>query len=101
MLRRGWGWWAGCQGGGENASPVAVSPAYNRLLRTTPKTGLLTIDRTAINADAKLDGKFGLRTSDATLTAEDVALGYKQLLQVEWVARPKALPRPTTGVPPP
>lgn len=45
--------------------------------------GLLRIDRAAIAADAKLDGKFLLRTSDPTLTAEDIALGYKQLLQVE------------------
>ena len=31
----------------------------------------------------QLDGKFLLRTSDPTLSAEDVALGYKQLLEVE------------------
>jgi hypothetical protein len=49
----------------------------------TPKSGLLRIDRAAIAADAKLDGEFLLRTSDPTLDAEDVALGYKQLLQVE------------------
>ena len=34
-------------------------------------------------AEQRLDGKFPLRTSDSTLSAEDVALGYKQLLQVE------------------
>ena len=44
---------------------------------------LSRIDRAAITRDAKLDGKFLLRTSDPTLTAEDVALGYKQLLQIE------------------
>ena len=66
----------------ELAGRLKARPAYNRFLRTTPKTGLLRIDRAAINVDAKLDGKFLLRTSDATLTAEDVALGYKQLLQV-------------------
>jgi transposase len=52
------------------------------LLRTTAK-GLLRIDRAAVAADARLDGKFLLRTSDPTLSAEDVALGYKQLLEVE------------------
>jgi Transposase DDE domain len=55
---------------------------YKRFLRTT-KTGLLRIDRAAVKAEAHLDGKFLLRTSDPTLTAEDIALGYKQLLQIE------------------
>jgi transposase len=67
----------------ELAGRLKTRPAYNRFLRTTPKTGLLRIDRAAIAADVKLDGKFLLRTSDPTLDAEDVALGYKQLLQVE------------------
>ena len=34
-------------------------------------------------ADAQLDGRFLLRTSDPTLLAADVATGYKQLLEVE------------------
>jgi transposase len=68
----------------ELAGRLKTRPAYNRFLRTTPKTGLLRIDRAAIAADVKLDGKFLLRTSDPTLDAEDVALGYKQLLQVEY-----------------
>jgi hypothetical protein len=67
----------------ELAGALKTRPAYNRFLRITPTTGLLRIDRAAITADAKLDGKFLLRTSDPTLSAEDVALGYKQLLQVE------------------
>ncbi|MGH8931013.1 MAG: IS1634 family transposase, partial [Egibacteraceae bacterium] len=61
---------------------LATKPAYRRFLRAT-KGGLLRIDRAAVAAEAKLDGKFLLRTSDPTLTAEDVALGYKQLLEVE------------------
>jgi len=36
-----------------------------------------------VNAEQHLDGKFLLRTSDPTLTAEDIALGYKQLLEIE------------------
>jgi hypothetical protein len=32
-------------------------------------------------ADGKLDGKYLLRTSDPELTSEDIALGYKQLLE--------------------
>ena len=34
-------------------------------------------------AVAKLDGKYLLRTSDPHLSTEDIALGYKQLLEVE------------------
>jgi hypothetical protein len=34
-------------------------------------------------AEANLDGKYLLRCSDPHLSAEDIALGYKQLLQVE------------------
>lgn len=55
---------------------------YKRFIRTT-KGGLLRIDRAAVNAEAQLDGKFLLRSSDPTLTVEDIALGYKQLLQIE------------------
>ena len=36
-----------------------------------------------MTADAKLDGKYLLRTSDPHLSAEDITLGYKQLLEVE------------------
>jgi len=53
-----------------------------RFLRTT-KTGLLRIDRAAVKAEEHLDGKFLLRTSDPTLSVEDIALGYKQLLEIE------------------
>ncbi|MEO6086633.1 MAG: hypothetical protein ABIQ18_26320 [Umezawaea sp.] len=41
------------------------------------------MDKKKISAEANLDGKFLLRTSDPTLSAEDIALGYKQLLEVE------------------
>jgi Transposase DDE domain len=57
-------------------------PGLKRFLRTTPG-GLLRVDQRAVAAEQRLDGKFLLRTSDPTLSAEDVALGYKQLLEVE------------------
>jgi hypothetical protein len=57
-------------------------PAYRRFLKVT-KAGLLRIDRAAVAAEARLDGKFVLRTSDPTLPAAEVATGYKQLLEVE------------------
>ena len=57
-------------------------PGLRRLLRRT-KTGLLRIDRAAAQREAHYDGKWLLRTSDPTLTAEDLAAAYKQLLAVE------------------
>ena len=39
--------------------------------------------QTAIRTETNLDGKYLLRSSDPTLSAEDIALGYKQLLEVE------------------
>jgi hypothetical protein len=61
---------------------LATKPAYKRFLRKTP-TGKLRIDRSAIAREAKLDGKFLLRTSDESLTAEDIAQGYKALYEAE------------------
>jgi hypothetical protein len=61
---------------------LSTKRGYKRFLRQT-KTGKLRIDRAAVNVEQHLDGKFLLRTSDPTLTAEDVALGYKQLLEIE------------------
>ena len=39
--------------------------------------------RNRIAAEERLDGKYLLTTSDPSLPAEDVALGYKQLLEAE------------------
>ena len=61
---------------------LGAKRGYKRFLRQT-KTGKLRIDRAAVNTEEHLDGKFLLRTSDPTLTAEDIALGYKQLLEIE------------------
>jgi hypothetical protein len=61
---------------------ISTKPGLHRYLRTTP-AGLLRVDKHAIKAEANLDGKYLLRSSDPHLSAEDIALGYKQLLQVE------------------
>lgn len=66
----------------ELAGALRTKPAFARFLRTTP-TGLLRVDRAAVQRDAHLDGKFLLRTSDESLTAADIALGYKSLYEVE------------------
>jgi len=57
-------------------------PALGRWLRQTPP-GRLVLDRAKITAEARLDGKYLLSTSDPDLSAEDVALGYKNLLEAE------------------
>jgi len=61
---------------------LSTRPAFNRFLRRT-KTGKLRIDRGAVDRETKLDGKYLLRTSDESLTAEDIALGYKALYEAE------------------
>lgn len=66
----------------ELVGTLRTTPALARLLRRTGQ-GLLRLDRGAAAREAKLDGKWLLRTSDETLTAEDLALAYKQLYQVE------------------
>jgi hypothetical protein len=61
---------------------ISTRPGLNRYLRVTPG-GLLRIDAARAKAEENLDGKYLLRTSDPKMTAEDIALGYKQLLEVE------------------
>ena len=61
---------------------ISTKPGLNRFLRVTPK-GLLRIDAAAIKAEERLDGKYLLRCSDPRLSPEDIAVGYKQLLEVE------------------
>jgi Transposase DDE domain len=41
------------------------------------------IDRSKIRDEQRLDGKYLITSSDDTLSAEDVALGYKNLLEAE------------------
>jgi transposase len=57
-------------------------PTLGRWLRQQ-RNGRLVIDRAKVTAEARLDGKYLLATSDPDLSAEDVALGYKNLLEAE------------------
>ena len=61
---------------------ISTKPGLNRFLRVTPG-GLLRIDQAAINKETNLDGKYLLRCSDPKLSTQDIAIGYKQLLEVE------------------
>jgi len=56
--------------------------SLGRYLRQT-QAGRLLIDAKKIKAEERLDGKYLLSTSDPDLSAEDVALGYKNLLEAE------------------
>jgi hypothetical protein len=67
---------------GELRGKISTKPGLNRYLRVTPG-GLLRIAKAKIKAEAHLDGKYRLRCSDPHLPAADIALGYKQLLEVE------------------
>jgi Transposase DDE domain len=66
----------------ELVGTLKTKPGLRRYLRRTA-SGLLRIDAAAAKREAHLDGKWLLRTSDATLTPEDLAAAYKQLLAVE------------------
>jgi IS4 transposase len=67
---------------GELRGKISTKPGLNRYLRVTPG-GLLRVDKPKIKTEANLDGKYLLRCSDPHLSAADIALGYKQLLEVE------------------
>jgi hypothetical protein len=59
-------------------------PGLNRYLKVTAG-GLLRVDAehaAAITAETRLDGKWLLRCPDPSLSGEDIAAGYKQLLEV-------------------
>ncbi|MBK7663877.1 MAG: IS1634 family transposase [Sterolibacteriaceae bacterium] len=60
---------------------LRTSARYGRLLKET-KQGL-AIDRAAVKELERFDGKFVVHSNDDTLTAEDMALGYKQQQRVE------------------
>jgi hypothetical protein len=71
----------GGDGHSKRVCALRTSARYGRLLKDT-KTGL-AIDRQAITELERFDGKFVVHTNDDTLSAEDMALGYKQQQRVE------------------
>ncbi len=60
---------------------LITHPSMRRYI--TRRHGRLVIDRAKVKADAHLDGKFLLSSSDDDLTAEEIAIYYKQLIEVE------------------
>jgi transposase len=57
-------------------------PTLKRWIRQQP-SGRLVIDRAKAKAEANLDGKYLLATSDPDISPGDTALGYKNLLEAE------------------
>jgi len=57
-------------------------PTLGRWIRQLT-SGRLVIDRAKVKAEQRLDGKYLLATSDPDISAEDTALGYKNLLEAE------------------
>ena len=61
---------------------LRASGRYGRYIRLT-QNGQPRIDQANVQALARLDGKFVVHSNDDTLSAADLALGYKQLQRVE------------------
>ena len=72
----------GAKGHSRAVCELKAHPVYGRFVRELA-TGELRIDRQAVRAEERLDGKYLLSTTDPGLSAEDVALGYRQLVEVE------------------
>ncbi len=70
------------RGHSKRACELLTSGRYGKYLRQAAN-GDLRLDRTAIQEAERYDGKWVVTSNDDTLTAEDLALGYKQLLRVE------------------
>jgi hypothetical protein len=71
-------------GSGHNkrACELRASRRYGRYLRQLA-SGRLKLDWGAVRQAEKRDGRFVVHSNDDTLSPEDLALGYKQLMRVE------------------
>jgi len=64
------------------AGVISAKDGLKKFLKVTP-SGLLRTDTARVRAEERLDGKFLIRCGDPKITAEDIALGCKQLLEAE------------------
>jgi hypothetical protein len=60
---------------------LQAHPSIGRYL--TRRRGRLVVDQHKVKAEQRVDGKFLLSSSDDSLAADEIALGYKQLIEVE------------------
>lgn len=67
---------------GKRVCALRTSKRYSKYLRFS-KQGRPAINRARIREEERLDGKFIVHSNDDSLTPEDMALGYKQLLRAE------------------
>jgi transposase len=61
-------------------------PVYGRYVKQA-RDGSLSIDSNRVRQEERFDGKFLISTSDDLLPAEDVAIAYKHLWQIERLNR--------------
>jgi hypothetical protein len=66
----------------KRACALRASERYGQYL-TQDRHGRLAIDAATVRQAERRDGKFVVHSNDDTLTPADLALGYKQLAQVE------------------
>jgi hypothetical protein len=66
----------------KRACELRASGRYGKYLEQS-KTGKLSVSGAKVRAAERLDGKFVVHSNDDTLNAEDLALGYKQLMRAE------------------
>ena len=66
----------------KRACALRISRRFGRYVKQS-SAGRLSVNAAVLHQEERLDGKYLLRSSDDTLSAEDIALGYKQLLEVE------------------
>lgn len=60
---------------------ISTKPGPARYLHTAAGR-ILRTDAQALQVEERLDGRYLLRSTDPTLSAEDIALGYRQLTEV-------------------
>jgi hypothetical protein len=73
------------RGGEEHTKAVCALRANESLGRYVKldRVGRPVLDRAKLKSEERLDGKYLVVTSDDSLSSADVALGYKQLVEVE------------------
>jgi hypothetical protein len=70
------------EGHPKKACHLVSSRRFGPYLRQT-RTGAVVIDEKKIEKRSRRDGLWVIRTNDEELSAEDLALGYKQLMRIE------------------
>jgi len=66
----------------KRACELLASKRYGKYLKAL-KNGKLVLDLKKVKSEERLDGKYVIFSNDDSLSAEDLALGYKQLARIE------------------